>query len=89
MLAILHNYANSLLCDKRVVIADSEVTVNLRHDLYFLHGIKCSWLRQYAHIDLFDYISLIEGELSRFIWILDRWLHVDAELLLSTAILFK
>ena len=67
MLAVLHDYANGLLCDKTVVVADYEMAVYLRHDLDLLHRLECHILRQYTHIDLLDHVVLICVHLTRFI----------------------
>ena len=67
MLAVLHDYANGLLCDKTVVVADHEMAVYLRHDLDLLHRLECHILRQYTHIDLLDHVVLICVHLTRFI----------------------
>ena len=65
------------------------MTVDLSHDLDFLHGVKRGRLRQDTNINLFDDIGLILSDLTRFIGILDRGLHIDAKLLLLDAVLFE
>ena len=89
MLTVFHDDADSPLSDKGVIIAYDKMTVDLSHDLDFLHGVKRGRLRQDTNINLFDDIGLILSDLTRFIGILDRGLHIDAKLLLLDAVLFE
>lgn len=67
ILTILHDDADGLLRDKRVVITDDKVTVDLGHDLYLLHSFEGRLLRKHAHVDFLDDVSLVFDKLPRLV----------------------
>lgn len=88
MLAVLHDNADGLLCDKTVVVAYYEVAVNLRHYRNLLHRLKRCILRQHAHINFLYYIVLIGVELAGFISFFHRRVHIDPKPLFLASIFF-
>ena len=89
MLTVFHNDTDGLLGDEGVVVADHEVAVDLGHDRYLFHRFQRCMLRQNAHVNFLNDISLISDELSCFVRLFYGAMHVDTKSLLFLAIFFE
>ena len=59
ILTVFHDYADRLLSNERVKVADYEMTIDFGHYWDFFHCFKRSFLWQHAYIDLFDNVGLV------------------------------
>ena len=82
VLAVLHDDADGLPSDERVVVAHHEVTVNFSHYCDLFEGLHGCSPTPVTYVDLFNDVALVCEKLPRLVRLLNGRVHIDAQFLL-------